>query len=86
MKFAEALLLAVLILGIIAIGGAIIASAVTRRPRLERSLAEAAAERKRLEALVQGIYAAVAGARDADPLASFIAGEIEQSLKETGGK
>jgi hypothetical protein len=78
-KFAEALLLAVLILGIIVIGGAIIVSAVSRKPRLERSLAEAAAERERLEALVQGIYATVAGARDADPLASFIAGEIEQS-------
>ena len=79
MKVTEAALIVVLILGIITVGTAIVVSAARRNPGLERRLAEAERERDRLKALLQTIYGASVGSADADPLASYIAGEIDQA-------
>jgi len=83
-KATEALLLAVLVLGIILVGAAIVISAVRRSPQLRRDLAWALAEQARLAALADRIYKVADEARDADPLALYIAGEIEKARRERG--
>jgi hypothetical protein len=83
-KAVEALLLAVMIFGIVAVGAAIIISAARRNPGLKRALRAAEADRDLLEALVNRIYKITAKGRDVDPLATYVAGEIEQAQAKRG--
>lgn len=77
MKVAEAALFAVLLLGVVVLGAAIVVSAVNRNPKRDAELKAAREARDRLAGLVSGIYGYVSPIRGTDPVADYIAGEIE---------